>query len=56
MSDLDTQLDDESIGEFECEHCRDHGEIDGEACQECCTHDDRENGHCIDCGHVKSGE
>ena len=24
--------------------------------EEDCNHDDRENGHCIDCGHVKSGE
>jgi len=32
------------------------GNCEKEKCQQCCTHDDRDHGCCLDCGHDNSGE
>jgi hypothetical protein len=37
--------------EIHCESCLDTWELDdGRSCPECCPHDDRDCGHCIECG------
>lgn len=34
---------------IDCEKCQDTGLIDGEGCQACCPHNEREHGCCLDC-------
>lgn len=38
--------------EPDCEECQDAGEINGEGCKECCSHefDSSEGGMCLNCG------
>jgi len=36
---------------WDCYECQDKGELkNGDACTECCPHDEREHGSCLDCG------
>jgi len=36
--------------------CTETGEpCEGDECQECCPHDERDHGFCLDCGHESNG-
>lgn len=36
--------------DFDCERCHDNGELpDGSTCPDCCPHDEKDHGICLDC-------
>ena len=40
-----------TIYENYCYKCRDTGELaNGDTCPDCCPHDERDHGICLDCG------